>query len=247
MIKYIVLGIIQGLTEFLPVSSSGHLVIAQDIFGFASDKIAVSVVLHLGTLVAVIIFFLKDIMLVFRDLKLAGFILLTTFITGSIGLAGRSFFESLFGSSRISIVALLVTGVILLFTRNYSFGSKKEIKLKDGIILGFTQALAIIPGISRSGVTISTLLFRGLNKETCFKLSFLVSIPLILGASILELEKIDFALQYNSANILLGFISSLISGLLALFLLKLVITKAKFYYFGYYCIFIALLFFIFTK
>ncbi len=247
MLNYIILGIIQGLTEFLPVSSSGHLVIAQSLLGFHSDEIAMSIVLHLGTLVAVIIFFFKDIISAFRDLRLAMFIVITTFITGSIALAGKDFFEKLFTSPRAAAAALFVTGTGLIFTKYFPVGLRREVRLKDSIILGFTQAFAIIPGISRSGITISTLLFRGLHKENSFRLSFLVFIPLILGASILEFKKIDFAIQHNPVNFLSGFIASLISGLLALFLLKLVIEKAKFYYFGYYCIFIALLSLIFIK
>ncbi|MBN2830774.1 MAG: undecaprenyl-diphosphate phosphatase [Candidatus Omnitrophica bacterium] len=247
MIKYILLGIIQGLTEFLPVSSSGHLVIAQRLFGFSGEEIAVSVILHLGTLFAVIIFFFGDIIKAMRDLKLIWFIVLTTFITGVIGILGRGFFEGLFNSPKAVIFALFITGVILLMTRRFPDGKKDKFKLKDALILGLTQAVAIVPGISRSGITISTLLFRGGSRETCFKLSFLVSIPLILGAALLEFKKIDFAIQDNPANIIAGFIASLISGLLSLFLLKLVIKCARFYYFGYYCILVAVLALFFIK
>jgi len=241
MFRYILLGIIQGLTEFLPVSSSGHLVIAQRLFGFTGAEVAVVIVLHLGTLVAVIIFFFRDIVVALRDMKLMAFILLATFITGAIGVLGKNFFESLFNSPQAAITALFITGIILLMTRKISTGERKKTELKDGIILGLTQAVAIIPGISRSGITISTLLFRGMHKEACFKLSFLVSIPLILGATLLEFKKVDLAMNNNPVNITAGFIASVISGLLALFFLKLVIKQAKFYYFGYYCIFIALL------
>jgi undecaprenyl-diphosphatase len=247
MFKYILLGIIQGLTEFLPVSSSGHLVLAQRLFGFTGEEVAVSIVLHLGTLVAVIIFFFRDIIAAVQDMKLMAFILLTTFITGTIGVLGKNFFESLFNSPQAVIAALFITGLILLMTRKASARERKETQLKDGIILGVTQAVAIIPGISRSGITISTLLSRGMDKEICFKLSFLVSIPLILGASLLEFKKVDFAVQNNPVNIIAGFIASVISGLSALFLLRLVIKRAKFYCFGYYCIFIALLALILIK
>lgn len=247
MLKYIVLGITQGLTEFLPISSSGHLVIAQRLFGFTGEEVALVVVLHLGTLVAVIIFFFRDIIAAVQDMKLMAFILLATFITGTIGILGKNFFEGLFNSPRVVMAALFITGLILLMTRKAFARGRQETQLKDGIILGVIQAAAIIPGISRSGITISALLFRGLHKEICFKLSFLVSIPLILGASLLEFKKVDFALQNNPVNIIAGFIASVISGLLALFLLRLVIKQAKFYCFGYYCIFVALLGLIFIK
>jgi undecaprenyl-diphosphatase len=244
MFSYIILGIVQGLTEFFPVSSSGHLVIAQELLGLRPEGIVLPIILHLGTLVAVIIFFSKDIISLFRSLKTILSLFTATVITASIALLGKDFFEKFFSSPRAVCLALFLTGMGLIFTRYFPLGTRRDVGVKDGIILGIMQAFAIIPGISRSGSTISTLLFRGIQKEDSFKLSFIASIPLIIGALILEFKKIDLAIQQNSINLLLGFIASLISGLLALFLLRLVIRRAKLYYFGYYSIFIALLAFI---
>jgi len=247
MIKYIMLGIIQGFTEFLPVSSSGHLVIAQKLFGLSGEEIAISVVLHLGTLLAVIIFFFKDIITIIRNLKLTVFVILTTAITAIIAILGRGFFEGLFSSPRAVIIALFFNGIILLITGILRVKSEKKPSLKDAAVLGITQALAVIPGISRSGITISTLLFKGINREMCFKLSFLVSIPLILGAAILEFKEVGFIVESKLCNILFGFIASLISGIISLFFLKTIIKRAKFHYFGYYCILVAVLAFLFIK
>ena len=247
MIKYILLGIIQGVTEFLPISSSAHLLIAQRVFGLSGEEIAISIVLHLGTLFAVMVFFFKDILKTLRDIKLSLLLLLTTAITVVIGVLGKDFFEGLFTSPKAVAVSFMVTGIILLMTRKFMDAKKEKVGLKDAFILGFTQAVAIIPGISRYGMTISTLLFRRINKEACFKFSFLVSIPVILGAALLESRKVDFALQKDFANLAFGFIASVITGLLSLLILKLVIKHSKFYYFGYYCIVAAILTIIFVK
>ncbi len=247
MIKYIILGIVQGFTEFLPVSSSGHLVIAQRILGMSGEELAISVVLHLGTFLALIIFFFKDIIRLLGDLKTLALIILVTLITGIIGIAGKDFFEGLFSSPKLIAVAFAITGAILLFTRKFTAAKRAELNFKDALILGFTQALAIIPGISRSGATISTLLFRRIEWQTCFRFSFLVSLPVILGAALLEARKIDSLIRQDFANLALGFIFSLLCGLAALRILKRVMQQAKFYYFGYYCLLLAGFTLIFIK
>lgn len=247
MIKYIILGIVQGFTEFLPVSSSGHLVILQRVLGMSGEEVAISVILHLGTLLAIILFFSKDILKLLRDFKMLSLILLVTIITGIIGVVGKDFFENLFRSPKSVALALIITGSILLLTRKFKEVEKKEIGFKDALILGFTQGLAIIPGISRSGITISTLLFRRIDRQACFRFSFLVSIPVILGAAVLEARKIDFVMQHDFTNLAVGFMFSLLSGLAALWILKIVIQQAKFYYFGYYCILLAVITLLFVK
>lgn len=247
MIKYIILGIIQGVTEFLPVSSSGHLVLFQKILGLSGEEVALSIILHLGTLAAVAIFFFKDILKALRSPKMIFFIFVVTLITGIIGLAAKDFFESLFGSVKFLPLAWVFTAVILFATKNFLSFKRDSLNLKDSIILGFTQAVAIIPGISRSGMTISTLLFRKLEVNTAFSFSFIVSLPAILGAALLEARKIDFAIQGNPFNLVLGFVASLLTGLVSLWLLKKVLVKAKFHYFAYYCLAIALITFIFFR
>ncbi len=247
MIKYIFLGIIQGLTEFLPVSSSGHLVIAQKLLGINTDQVAISIVLHLGTLLAVVLFFWKDILKLLKNPKFLSLAAIVVIITGAIGVAGKDFFESLFSSVKLVGIAWIFTGLMLIATKKFTQLDRDSLKTKDAIILGLTQGLAIIPGISRSGITISTLFFRKIQRTLAFTFSFIVSIPIILGAALLESRKIGTVLQTDIKNLIAGFIFSFFTGLIALLILKIVINKSKFYYFGYYCIFIAIVTLIFIK
>jgi undecaprenyl-diphosphatase len=247
MLKYIFLGMLQGVTEFLPVSSSGHLVIMQKLFGLSGEEIALTLVLHLGSVAAVVIFFYKDIIAAIRDRSTLLLILVVTLITGAIGLAGKDFFERLFTSWRLVALALIFNGLILIWARKFMESKSKVIGIKDAIILGFTQAIAIIPGISRSGITISTLLFRKVDRQTSFKFSFLIFLPAIIGATILESGEIGLSLRGNAVNLTAGFFASLIFGLLALWVLRLIIRKTKLHYFGYYCILIGVLSLLFIK
>lgn len=247
MLKYIILGIIQGITEFFPVSSSGHLVIMQKLLSINTEKLALSIVLHLGTSVALIIFFLKDILNLLRNIRLLSLVVMVTVITGIIGISGRDFFAALFSSPRIVALALIVTGIILILTKKFMGAKRNILGLKDALILGVTQGIAIVPGISRSGITISTLLFRGIDRETAFGFSFLASIPAVLGAALLEAKDIGFVCKVNPMNLFVGFIFSLLTGLVALRVLKLVLGKAKLYYFGYYCISVAVIILLFIK
>ncbi len=247
MIKYIFLGIAQGFTEFLPVSSSGHLVVLQRIFGINAHQVAISVVLHLGTLLAVIVFFWKDILALLSDLKLLALAALVTLITGGIGILGQDLFESLFASTNAVAAAWIFTGLLLIATKKISRLDRDKLNLKDAFILGLTQGLAVIPGISRSGITISTLFFRKVTRQLAFTFSFLVSIPIILGAALLEERKIKAVPEADIKNLVTGFIFSFLAGMLALLLLKVIISKARFYYFGYYCILIAVITLLFIR
>lgn len=247
MLKYIILGIIQGLTEFLPVSSSGHLVIMQKVLGITGEEITLSIVLHLGTILALIIFFLGEILNLLRNIRWLLLIITVTIITGIIGVGGKVFFETLFKSPKLVAIALILTGIILIMTRKFMTAKRNNVSFKDAFILGIAQGIAIIPGISRSGITISVLLFRKIDKETSFRFSFLASIPAILGATILEAKNIGFALNLEFTNFFVGFISSFLTGLLSLWLLKIILKKAKLYYFGYYCILVAIITLLFIK
>ncbi|MFH0935650.1 MAG: undecaprenyl-diphosphate phosphatase [Candidatus Omnitrophota bacterium] len=247
MLKYIFLGIVQGVTEFLPVSSSGHLVILQKALGVTGQELAVSVVLHIGTLCALILFFFKDILDLLRNVKWLILIAVVTVVTGIIGILGRDFFEGLFSSPKAVAVALMVTGVILIRARLFINSRRNILDIVDALVLGLVQGAAIIPGLSRSGITISSLLFRRIDKELAFRFSFLAAIPAILGALVLEAKKVGFAWQGNSAGLLAGFIASFIAGIISLWLLRLVLRKAKLHYFGIYCIIVALMTFLFIK
>ena len=231
----------------MPVSSSGHLVILQKILGLRTHEVAISVVLHLGTLLAVIIFFWKDILNLLKNFKLLVLVAIVVTITGVIGVLGKDFFESLFNSPKLVGLAWIFTGLLLISTKRITQLNRDKLTVKDAFILGLTQAAAIIPGISRSGITISTLFFRKINRSLAFTFSFLVSIPIILGAVLLEVKKIQVIPKSDIMNLGIGFIFSFLVGLLALLFLRIVINKAKFYYFGYYCILMAAVTLLFIK
>jgi undecaprenyl-diphosphatase len=204
----IFLGIVQGLTEFLPVSSSGHLVFFQSLFGLEEPLIFFDVMLHLGTLLAVVIYFRKDICEIVQGLgavlkkrhknppqvKLFLLIVLASIPTGLMGILFKDWFESFFSKPKWVGGMLLITGSVLWLTR----WAKKEgkplgrMRWFDAILIGIAQGIAIIPGISRSGATISVGLFCGLDRELSGKFSFLLSIPAILGATLLdEMKKVN--------------------------------------------------------
>jgi undecaprenyl-diphosphatase len=247
--QVILLGIIQGLTEFLPVSSSGHLVFFQSLFGMKEPQIFFDVMLHLGTLLAVVVFFRTDIWKIAQGLgailkkrhknspqvKLFLLIIIATLPTGLMGILFKGWFESLFSKPKVVGGMLLITGSVLWFTR----WTKKEgrplehMRWLDAILIGIAQGVAIIPGISRSGATISTGLFLGLDRELSGKFSFLLSIPAILGATLLEFRKMD-AGQELWATLIGTFIAFGIGILSLLFLMK-IIKVGKVFSFSYYC------------
>lgn len=246
--KYIFLGIVQGLTEFLPVSSSGHIAILSRVFGIQDQAVAAAVILHLATALALIVFFAKDIIQALRDARIIFFVVIVTVITGIIGILGKNFFEGLFSSPKAIACAWLVTGMVLIFAdsarqQNRGFNSADFL---DGIALGFAQALAIIPGISRSGATVTTMLFRNFEPESAFRLSNLVAIPAICGAALFELKGVkDTGIDCKA--VIPGFVVAFLVGLLALWILRRVIELKKLRYFGYYCIMVAVITFIFIK
>lgn len=249
MLKYIFLGLVQGLTEFLPVSSSGHLVLLQRILEMNRHRLFDIVFLHLATALALAVFFFGDIVKAVRNPKTVFQILIVTFITGLIAILGKDYFVGLFSSVGAVALSLLITGIILICTRGFLKYSRgiKDINLKDVLILGLSQGIAVIPGISRSGITISALLFRKIDKDSAFKFSFLAAIPAIFGAFILEARELDFNLSLISLELIAGFVSAFISGLFSLYILRIILKQAKFFYFGYYCILVSVLSWLFLR
>jgi len=241
MITYlqaILLGIVQGITEWLPISSSGHLVLLQQFFGL-KVPVAFDVILHVGTLIVIFLVFGKDILEIFRSLfkwqwdkntQLLLFIVLGSIPTGIIGLVFRDWFKSLFSSILAVGIALLVTGTILYLSQYPK--PVKKLNWWKSVIVGVVQGLAIIPGISRSGSTISFGLFMKINRREVAKFSFLLSVPAILGAAIVEAK--DLVLV-DAGAMIVGTLTSIIVGYFALkYLLKLLYHN-KFHYFSYYC------------
>ena len=255
----LILGIIQGLGEFLPISSSGHLILAQTFLGLNEPEVAFSVVLHLGTMGAVIVFYHKSIFNLLRELTYLPKALLCPtllkklylerpffrfgllIIIGSVPTAiiGLSFHKLISGqlSSALSVgVALLITGVILRLagSRGHTGRSVEQMTIKDALIIGSIQGLAIVPGLSRSGFTICAALFLGLNREAAARYSFILSLPAICGAAILELNYLNNS-AFKATDFLLGFAVAAISGYLALKLLVNILKRDNFGVFSWWC------------
>jgi undecaprenyl-diphosphatase len=245
----IFLGVVQGLTEFLPVSSSGHLVFFQSMFGMEEPQLFFDVMLHFGTLLAVVVYFRKDVSGILRGIgsmvagkrkngdekRLFSWIVVATIPTGIMGLLLKDWFESLFSKPNIVGGMLLVTGSILYLTRWTKREGRTLDKMKwaDAILIGVAQGIAIIPGISRSGATISTGLFCGLNRELAGRFSFLLSIPAILGAMLLVIRKAS--LNDDLLPILIGTAIAFGVGFFSLNFLMKVIRFGRVSYFSYYC------------
>ena len=245
-IDTIILGIIQGLTEFLPVSSSGHLVIFQNLLGFKEPELLLDCSLHMGTLMAVCLYFRFDLKKMAmeiwqRDLKkphasLFLWIMVGSVPTGLIGLSFKTFFEKSFGSITIVGAMLIATGIILAATRFIpeKYNSRTEIGLLSALAIGTAQSLAIMPGLSRSGATIACGLLCGLNRDLAARFSFLLSIPAIIGALALQINLDDLA-RVGLFSLVFGFVTSAIVGFLALKLLMGIVRKGHFAYFAPYC------------
>lgn len=265
VLKVIIMGLIQGLTEFLPISSSGHLAIFGNMLGWQDSGILFEVLLHVGTLAAVFAAFYKDIADLIKEgfllvgrffLALAGkikwrqvlnndkkyfvcYILLSMLPTAALGLLLKKTIEEAYTGTLIPGIGLLVTGAILLYTLKVPAGKKgeKEMTFGDALLIGIAQGIATLPGVSRSGSTIVTARVRGLTPELAVRFSFIMSIPAILGAAVLQIH--DGAAESLSAGTLglylLGAAVAAVSGFLCIKWLLGIIRKGKLYYFAYYC------------
>ena len=237
--KIIFFGIIQGLTEFLPISSSGHLYVLQKLL--ATEKVCLPffVFLHLATLLAIIVFFFKKIKILFKP-KLLFSIFLITLISGVMGLGIKVYLSGLLGNKFLLTFCFLINAGILLSIRSNPKGRDiSSMNLKDSFFLGFLQGISPFPGISRSGITIVGLSRRGFKNTEAFVLSFLMAIPLILSAFIVEFKELKEA-NIPLQSMSLGFIAAFIFGLLALKILKKVLISEKFKNFAYYSLLMAL-------
>lgn len=243
IIKVIILGIVQGLTEFLPVSSSGHLVIFQQFFGMETEQLTLEVFLHFGTLIPVFIIFWQDIkdILSFKKEKrrLTYLILIGIIPTGLMGFYLHDFFTRMFSSLLLVGFMLLITGFILFLSEKIVVVTKdiNDLKEHNAIIIGIAQGMAMLPGISRSGSTIVASLFQGLNREDAARYSFLLSIPVILGASLLEAKEAMSVglIDISVVQLILGTIAAAFSGYFAIKCLLQVLKKGSLLVFSYYC------------
>ncbi len=242
-IEAFILGMIQGLTEFLPVSSSGHLVIFQHLFGI-QQVITFDVIVHLGTLVAVFIAFREDIVGILRRpfCKLTYLILLGTVPAGLAGYLLAPLVEKAFESLLVVGLGLIFTGVVLKYSEhmaNQYRGLKQSegSSYKDALFIGCIQALAIVPGISRSGSTIAAGLLAGLEREFAARFSFLLSIPVILGAGVFELKDVIGSGMPGSelTTYIIGFVTSAVFGYLAIKVVLNLVKEGRLSIFAYYC------------
>ena len=276
LIQAIIMGLMQGLTEFLPVSSSGHLVLTSSLYKYftnkefisgGSEEIVFDIVLHVGTLLAVILFFKDDILKLCKaffnacktkdfsdsDAKMAAFILIGTVFTVIVAYPLKIVSESLMNLPYVVGIFLFVTGCILYLGEWASEKIKTKtdkIDLKTAIIIGIAQGLASIPGISRSGSTIATGIFLGLDRVTCARYSFLLSLPIIVAASIfypiLELNLSEM-LNYNWTAFVVGFIASFVSGYFCIKYFLKFLGKHSMKIFAYYCWLAGTFMFVFFK
>jgi len=267
-IQAILMGIVQGLSEFLPISSSAHLVFTSNFYKVikgieivqeSNEEIFFDIMLHLGTLIAVFVFFRKDILDIIRALvmgirtkdfsnrnaKLGLYILLGTLITIIVAWPLEKVAENLVYSPAIAGVLLVFTGFILFYSeyRSKKVATKKEVDLKTSVFIAIAQGLAALPGLSRSGWTIATGLFKGMDRISAARYSFLVSIPIILIASMVyPFVKIDFheALTYNWSAICVGTVVSALVGYLCIKYFLKFLAKFSLAIFGYYCVIVGI-------
>ena len=246
----LILGIVQGLTEFLPVSSSGHLLLLNQIFGIDGDFLLVSIILHVATLLAVIFVFWKDIFYLIKHpfSKPAVNLYIATIPTVVIVLIFKKFIESSFENASLLPFCFMLTAVLLLITYFLSKRKNKaeieyenycEIKKSSAFAMGISQGLAVIPGISRSGSTICTGLILGENRKESAKFSFLMSIPIIIASMLYEILFSSSTASINQIGILpliIAFVSALLVGILSIKFMLKVVEKAKYYYFSIYLV-----------
>jgi undecaprenyl-diphosphatase len=226
MLEAIILGIVQGLTEFLPVSSTAHLILFPWFFGWKGelDTLTFDVALHAGTLLALILFFWRDwLELIFKKQRLFGLIILASIPAGAAGFLLNDIVENNLREPLVISIMLIAVGILMLVAeRTNKHKGLEKTGLKDSLIIGIAQAIAIIPGVSRSGITISAGLFRGFEREASARFSFLLSTPLIAGATALHLkEALISQTNHDFRLFFAGIITSFITGFIAIkFLLK---------------------------
>ncbi|MBI4197422.1 MAG: undecaprenyl-diphosphate phosphatase [Deltaproteobacteria bacterium] len=251
----IILGAVQGLTEFLPVSSSGHLVLTQHLMGLnnAEELLLFDVALHWGTLLSVLVYYYADLFWMAKDSFLwvvrrkgdrheGARILLSVGIATApatvVGFLFKDTIESLFVSPDVTGWGLLITGTLLWVTQRMKTKQEEGDStpgLMDAVVIGVAQAVAMIPGISRSGSTMVAGLFRGLSRGMAARFSFLMSIPVIFGAGLLESFNIPSLDLISKGPLLVGSLVSAVTGFLAIRWLLKIIQTARFHWFAYYC------------
>ncbi|MDF2531682.1 MAG: Bacitracin resistance protein BacA [Clostridia bacterium] len=241
LIQAIVLGIIQGVTEFLPISSSGHLVLMQKIFGITEPTLVFDTSVHLGTLIAVFAVFKDDIISLLKKpfQKLTWLLLAGTIPTGIIGIVFKDTFEQMFHTGSTLGFEFIITGVIILWSSILKNGRKgvRETSYFDAVFIGIMQGLAIMPAISRSGLTISGALFRNLDRNFAARFSFLLSIPAILGAAVFQAKdiiEVGGGTGIGMGALIAGSLAAALAGYISIKFMLKILSEGKMKYFSYY-------------
>ena len=255
IIQIVVLALLQGFTEFLPVSSSAHLILAPKLLNWQDQGLAFDVAVHIGTLIAVVYYFRKDLIKIIKDFfssiqkkelvgesNIAWAIAIATIPAGLVGLFCKDYIETYLRSPLVIATTTIIFGIVL-YIADRQKGEKSELKitLKDALFIGISQALALIPGTSRSGITITMALFLGYSKKAAARFSFLLSIPIILlagGLKTLDLIKSKIAVDWFSIG--LGVLLSFISAYACIYLFLKIIEKAGMLPFVIYRLFLGL-------
>lgn len=243
----LILGVIQGLTEFLPVSSSGHLVLAQHFMKVVSEEnLFFDVLLHLGSVGAILVIYRKDIIELFMDLfskdkekqnfslRYALYVVIGCIPVGLVGVLLGDQIESIFTTPIIASALLFATAILLVMSKKATNPEKGELTWKKAMIIGLAQAFTPLPGISRSGTTITTALLCGVSRKEAGRFSFLMALPAIFGAALLEIKDIE-SISISISAISAGFIASFITGIAALFVLLKFVKQGKLHIFAWYC------------
>jgi undecaprenyl-diphosphatase len=249
MVRYLILGVVQGLTEFLPVSSSGHLVLAERLLGLDPPGVLLEAFLHLGTLAAVILLFRSDLAELFRALSLRGtlerrkeigFLVAGTVPIVAAGLATRGHIDALFGSLRLVGAGWLAVGLLLLLVHRLRRRARRStLTFADAVAVGIAQAVSIVPGVSRSGVTIGAGMLCGIEPARAARFSFLLSIPALAGAatlSLIDALRTGIFAQVDWVGIALGTAVAFVVGLAAIRFLLRTVARGELWVFGVYCL-----------
>lgn len=246
----LILGLIQGLTEYLPVSSSGHLAIGSALFGIEGEEnLAFTIIVHVATVLSTLVILWKEIEWIFKGLfkfqmndetRYVINIIVSMIPIGIVGAFFKDKVEAIFGSGLLVVgFCLLVTALLLSFSYYYKPRQKEKISLKDAFIIGLSQACAVLPGLSRSGTTIATGLLLGNSKEKLAQFSFLMVIPPILGEALLDALKMmkgeDIAGDIPAISLIVGFLAAFVSGCVACKWMINIVKKGKLIYFAIYC------------
>ena len=247
----LILGLIQGLTEYLPVSSSGHLAIGQALFGMndGADNLMFTVAVHVATVLSTIVILWSEIDWILKGLfkcelnaetKYVLNIIVSMIPVGIVGLFFKDQVEEIFGSGLLVVgCCLLITSALLVFSYYAKPRQKEHISWKDALVIGIAQAIAVLPGVSRSGSTIATGLMLGNKKESMAQFSFLMVIPPILGEALLDVLKMlkgeDVMGGIETLPLVIGFLAAFLSGCVACKWMINIVKKGKLIYFGIYC------------